>query len=150
MAGRDNGTTLSKIDDSLSETYSESDRSRMRHNKGFIQQMLISSKLLLCNLPLSFSAISFSIVLLGMVWLKYAQENLPSCKEVSFHSSQCTFPEFPGERVGNYNTISLLVLILSHLLVSNQGVTSAMNTIQGIISRYDSTKCVRTSRVHRY
>lgn len=104
QAGRDKGKPLSKIDDSLSETYSEShmsassttDRSRTRHNKGLIQQMLISSKLLVCNLPLSFSAISFSIVLLGIVWLKYAQENLPSCKEVSFHSSQCTYPEFPG------------------------------------------------------
>lgn len=104
QAGRDKGKPLSKIDDSLSETYSEShmsassttDRSRTRHTKGLIQQMLISSKLLVCNLPLSFSAISFSIVLLGIVWLKYAQENLPSCKEVSFHSSQCTYPEFPG------------------------------------------------------
>ena len=103
-AGRDKSNPQSKIDDSLSETYSEShmsassttDRSRTRQNKGLIQQMLISSKLLVCNLPLSFSAISFSIVLLGTVWLKCVQENLPSCKEVSFHSSQCTYPEFPG------------------------------------------------------
>lgn len=91
-------------DDSISETYSESlmsmshtDRSRGgREAKGFFQQLVISTRLLVCNLPLSSAAISFSIVLLGIVWLKWAEELLPSCKEVSFHSSQCAFPEFPG------------------------------------------------------
>ena len=89
-------------DSSMSETYSESlmstsfaDRSRVKA-KGPFQQLLISSKLLVCNLPLSSAAISFSIVLLGIVWLKWAEEILPSCKEVNFHSSQCTYPEFPG------------------------------------------------------
>ena len=91
-------------DSSMSETYSESlmstslaDRSSGRAKaKGPIQQLLISLKLLVCNLPLSSAAISFSIVLLGIVWLKWAEEILPSCKEVNFHSSQCTYPEFPG------------------------------------------------------
>mmetsp|Transcript_17055 Transcript_17055/g.36787 ORF Transcript_17055/g.36787 Transcript_17055/m.36787 type:complete len:412 (-) Transcript_17055:1120-2355(-) len=100
------GTTPShsQNDESLSETYSESrmslsslaDRSRSREAKGPIQQFLIFSKLLVYNLPLSSAAISFSIVLLGIVWLKWAEEMLPSCKEVNFHSSQCSYPEFPG------------------------------------------------------
>ena len=72
------------------------DRSRVREAKGPIHQLFISTKLLICNLPLSSAAISFSIVLLGIVWLKWTQEILPSCKEVNFHSSQCTYPEFPG------------------------------------------------------
>ena len=94
---------VSKFDDSLTETYSESymsssvtESSRRRQSKGIVYRIFIFVKLFVCNLPLSFSAISFSIVLLGIVWLKYAQENLPSCKEVNFHSSQCTYPEFPG------------------------------------------------------
>jgi len=100
---RRSGTPMPQ-DESLSETYSESlmsnslaDRSTKREMKGnILQQLGISAKLLVCNLPLSSSAISFSIVLLGIVWLKWAEEMLPSCKEVNFHSSQCTYPEFPG------------------------------------------------------
>jgi hypothetical protein len=106
-AGRDkNGRSMmvSKFDDSLTESYSESymgssvtESSRRRQSsKGIIYRILIFMKLFVCNLPLSFSGISFSIALLGILWLKYAKENLPSCKEVNFHSSQCAFPEFPG------------------------------------------------------
>jgi len=90
----------------MSETYSESlmsnslaDRSTLgkREMKGnFLQQLAVSAKLLVCNLPLSFAAISFSVVLLGIVWLNWAEEVLSSCKQVNFHSSQCTYPEFPG------------------------------------------------------
>ena len=97
------GGTPSIDHSSMSETYSESlmstsyaDRSERVRAKGPLQQLLISSKLLICNLPLSSAAISFSIVLLGIVWLKWTEEILPSCKEVNFHSSQCTYPEFPG------------------------------------------------------
>ena len=92
------------LDDTNSETFSESFMSQSlangwilkERNGNVIQQLLISSKMLLCNLPLSASAISFSIVLLGMVWLKWTKEILSSCKEVKFHSSQCMYPEFPG------------------------------------------------------
>lgn len=105
-AGRDkNGSSMlvSKFDDSLTESYSESymgssvtESSRRRQSKGIVYRILIFMKLFVCNLPLSFSGISFSIALLGILWLNYAKENLPSCKEVNFHSSQCAFPEFPG------------------------------------------------------
>ncbi len=37
-----------------------------------------------------------AIALLGVVWFKFVEENLDSCQPVHFHSSQCTFPEFPG------------------------------------------------------
>lgn len=95
--------TPSQHDESLSETHSESlisnslaDRSRTREGVGVFHQLYISTKLLICNLPLSFAAISFSIALLGKVWLKWTQEIVPSCKEVNFHTSQCNFPDFPG------------------------------------------------------
>lgn len=48
------------------------------------------------NLPLTVGAIALAIVTLGVVWFKFAEENLDSCQPVHFHSSQCTFPEFPG------------------------------------------------------
>ena len=92
------------VSDTISETYSESfmsaslaDRLKSAETSvNFFQSMIIRTKLLICNLPLSAAAISFSIVLLGIVWLRRAEEILTSCKEVNFHSSQCNFPEFPG------------------------------------------------------
>ena len=48
------------------------------------------------NLPLTIGAVALAIVTLGVVWFKFAEENLDSCQPVHFHSSQCTFPEFPG------------------------------------------------------
>lgn len=91
--------------DDTSDTYSESlmsqsltDRSIAKEiSGGFCNRFVVSSKLMICNLPLSASAISFSIVLLGTLWFTWAQEILSSCKEVTFHSSQCSLPEFPGK-----------------------------------------------------
>lgn len=48
------------------------------------------------NLPLTIGAVALAIVTLGVVWFKFAEENLDSCEPVRFHSAQCTFPEFPG------------------------------------------------------
>lgn len=88
-----------------SEGYSESLMTRSveeapasrTSNSNIFQRFLLSSKLLVCNLPLSAASISFTIVLLGTVWLKWTKESLSTCKEVNFHSSQCTLPDFPGE-----------------------------------------------------
>mmetsp|Transcript_19164 Transcript_19164/g.39503 ORF Transcript_19164/g.39503 Transcript_19164/m.39503 type:complete len:1319 (-) Transcript_19164:1318-5274(-) len=87
-----------------SEGYSESLMTRSveeapasrTSNGNIFQRFLLSSKLLVCNLPLSAASISFTIVLLGTVWLKWTKESLSTCKEVNFHSSQCTLPDFPG------------------------------------------------------
>lgn len=48
------------------------------------------------NLPLTIGAVALAIVTLGVVWFKFAEEFLDTCQRVHFHSSQCTFPEFPG------------------------------------------------------
>ena len=48
------------------------------------------------NLPLTIGAVALAIVTLGVVWFKFAEENLDSCQPVHFHSEQCTYPEFPG------------------------------------------------------
>lgn len=45
------------------------------------------------NLPLTIGAIALSIASLGVVWFKFAEENMDSCIPVHFHSAQCTFPE---------------------------------------------------------
>jgi hypothetical protein len=50
----------------------------------------------IANLPLTIGAVAMAVVTLGVVWFKFAEENLPGCEPVQFHSSQCTFPEFPG------------------------------------------------------
>ncbi|KAL3779983.1 hypothetical protein HJC23_007082 [Cyclotella cryptica] len=92
------------VDDILSDAYSESlmsqslpDRSSTNAiSGGILRRLVVTLKLLICNMPLSSSAISLSIVLLGTLWFKWAEEILSSCKEVTFHSSQCSLPEFPG------------------------------------------------------
>jgi hypothetical protein len=48
------------------------------------------------NLPLTICAVAMAIVTLGVVWFKFAEELLDTCEPVRFHSTQCTFPEFPG------------------------------------------------------
>jgi hypothetical protein len=48
------------------------------------------------NLPLTIGAVGLAIVTLGVAWFKFAEEMLDSCRPVHFHSSQCTFYEFPG------------------------------------------------------
>jgi hypothetical protein len=48
------------------------------------------------NIPLTINAIALAIANLGVVWFKFAEENMHSCEPVHYHSSQCTFPEFPG------------------------------------------------------
>jgi len=48
------------------------------------------------NLPLTIGAVALAIVTLGVVWFKFAEEMLQSCQPVHFHSSQCSFHEFPG------------------------------------------------------
>lgn len=45
------------------------------------------------NLPLTIGAIALSIANLGVVWFKFAEENMASCTPVHFHSKQCSFPE---------------------------------------------------------
>ena len=36
------------------------------------------------------------LLILGVVWFKFMEENTDACIPVHFYSSQCTFPEFPG------------------------------------------------------
>jgi hypothetical protein len=55
-----------------------------------------SAESFIANLPLTIGAIAMAVVTLGVIWFKFAEENLDSCEPVEFHSSQCSFPEFPG------------------------------------------------------
>lgn len=50
----------------------------------------------IANLPLTIGAVAMAVVTLGAVWFKFAEENMDSCEPVHFHTSQCTFSEFPG------------------------------------------------------
>jgi hypothetical protein len=59
-------------------------------------RFVTSLEMIIANLPLAIGAIAMSVAILGVVWFKFTEENLESCERVHFHSSQCTFPEFPG------------------------------------------------------
>lgn len=63
---------------------------------GSWMKVWIKIETFISNLPLTLGAIALAIVTLGVVWFKFAEENMDSCQPVHFHSSQCTFPEFPG------------------------------------------------------
>lgn len=67
---------------------------RKNYNRSI--RFLMSIETFIANLPLTLGAIAMAVVTLGVVWFKFAEENLDSCEPVHFHSSQCTFPEFPG------------------------------------------------------
>jgi hypothetical protein len=90
-----------KTDDTLSDATESMTQTSFATAKvvqgGVCRRWGISFRLGVCNLPLSGGAVSFSIVLLGTLWFQWAEEILSSCKEVTFHSSQCSLPEFPGE-----------------------------------------------------
>lgn len=59
-------------------------------------RFITSLEMFIANLPLAIGAVAMAVVTLGVVWFKFTEENLESCERVHFHSSQCTFPEFPG------------------------------------------------------
>jgi hypothetical protein len=69
---------------------------QFRHFGVTIFRCLILVETFIGNLPLTIGAVALAIVTLGVVWFKFAEEYLDSCQPVHFHSSQCTFPEFPG------------------------------------------------------
>ena len=60
------------------------------------EKLLSNFENFISNLPLVIGAVALAIVTLGVVWFKFAEENMISCQPVHFHSSQCSFPEFPG------------------------------------------------------
>ena len=60
------------------------------------EKLLSNFENFISNLPLVIGAVALAIVTLGVVWFKFAEENMNSCQPVHFHSSQCSFPEFPG------------------------------------------------------
>lgn len=80
----------------------EEEKNRRRFSRWFAKvwssliQFIGSIEMFIANLPLAIGAVALAIVTLGVVWFKFAEENLSTCERVHFHSSQCTFPEFPG------------------------------------------------------
>ena len=52
--------------------------------------------IVLSNLPSTIGGIALAVTTLGIVWFKFAEENIKSCHPVHYHSSQCQFAEFPG------------------------------------------------------
>ena len=67
-----------------------------RKAKDSVSTFLGQAETFIVNLPLTIGAVALGIVTLGVVWFKFTEEMLDSCKPVHFHSSQCNFPEFPG------------------------------------------------------
>jgi hypothetical protein len=61
-----------------------------------VEEMRCEAQTFIGNLPLTIGAIGLAIVTLGVVWFKFAEVMLDTCKPVHFHSTQCNFPEFPG------------------------------------------------------
>lgn len=88
-------------------SYSDSEQARSSKNSGkskrsdssregftgLLFRFFARAESFFANLPLTIGAIALSIASLGVVWFKFAEENMDSCIPVHFHSAQCTFPE---------------------------------------------------------
>jgi hypothetical protein len=70
--------------------YKRLGRSVEAHFKTYLNtamQFLGRLEMFICNLPLTIGAIALAIVTLGVVWFKFAEENMDSCQPVHFHRS---------------------------------------------------------------
>lgn len=61
-----------------------------------IWRFITTIEMFISNLPAAIGAVAMAVATLGVVWFKFTEETLETCERVHFHSSQCTFPEFPG------------------------------------------------------
>ena len=90
---------ISRREEDANRWYRRAGRSFARQFHGFKNKAYRTMTLVeafIANLPLTIGAVAMAVVTLGVVWFKFAEENIDSCEPVHFHSSQCTFPEFPG------------------------------------------------------
>jgi hypothetical protein len=90
---------ISRREEESSRWYRKSGRSLMLGLRRFKMQgyrTMTRIEAFIANLPLTIGAVAMAVVTLGVVWFKFAEENMDSCEPVHFHSSQCSFPEFPG------------------------------------------------------
>merc|ERR1719162_2638401 len=83
-----------------------------------VEKLLFTVEQFISNLPLTIGAIALAIVTLGVVWFKFAEESLNSCQPVHFHSSQCTFPEFPGCFLCDTDNFIYKLALMFHLACS--------------------------------
>jgi hypothetical protein len=90
------------------------------------------------NLPLTTCAAAMAIVTLGVVWFKFAEEYLESCEPVHFHSSQCTFPEFPGCFYCDTTATGYKVAVAFHY---------GCNILSGVMTLLVVTKILLATRV---
>jgi hypothetical protein len=96
------------------------------------------AEIFISNLPSTIGAVALAIVTLGVVWFKYAEENLDSCEPVRFHSSQCTFPEFPGCFYCDTDAIMYKVAVNFHF---------ACSAFAGVLTMLFGLKIVLATRV---
>lgn len=61
-----------------------------------LHQRMNWAQALVANLPLTIGGLAYSFACMGVVWFKFAEENLETCVPVHFHSPNCSYPEFPG------------------------------------------------------
>jgi len=90
------------------------------------------------NMPLTINAVALSIVTLGVVWFKFAEENLDTCMPVHFHSTQCSFPEFPGCFYCDTSTFMYQVAVYFHY---------ACSVVAGVMAMLFFAKVILARRV---
>ena len=112
-----------------------------RHHKRAVAKItsfLALSSAIISNMPLTINAISLAIVTLGVVWFKFAEENLDSCMPVHFHSEQCSFPEFPGCFYCDTSVLMYKVAVYFHY---------ACSTFAGVLAMLFFAKVLLARRV---
>lgn len=112
--------------------------SEFGHVFGAVFKFLTWGEAFVANIPLTINAIALAMANLGVVWFKFAEENMESCEPVHYHSSQCTFPEFPGCFYCDTNAKMYRIAVHFHWCCS---------TISGILASLFICKLIIAPRV---
>lgn len=100
-----------------------------------IYNALAIAEVFFSNLPLTIGAVALSWTTMGVVWFKFMEENISSCKPVHFNSPFCGFPEFPGCFDCDTNNSVYKMALYFHYACSIIGGTLAMSfLLKGILA----------------
>ncbi len=85
------------------------------------------------NLPSTIAGNALAVTTLGIVWFKFAEENIDSCRPVHYHSSQCHYAEFPGCFFCDTSDPWYVLALRFHLFCTSIGGTLALFLLLKIV-----------------
>jgi tellurite resistance protein TehA-like permease len=109
---------------------------RWMSSSPFVQRVKIFVRfltLVFSNLPSTIAGNALAITTLGIVWFKFAEENIDSCHPVHYHSHQCHYMEFPGCFYCDTSDPWYKIALRFHLICTSIGGALALCLVLKII-----------------